>query len=109
MTIIAALNRQPRIISIYYLRDPRNSSVFYVGQSTNPTKRLKQHLENTKNSYLREWFDELREEDKLPILEIVETFESNYPQAKEREHIRKLIADGAPLLNMDSSTFKECQ
>lgn len=75
---------------IYYLIDPDNNIVMYVGKSYNPVERLKTHL-TLKGSYTNsfvEWIKYLRARKLKPILHIAEetTFELAYK--KEQDHIR---------------------
>lgn len=54
---------------IYYLRDPRDRSIRYVGVTNNPEARLFRHVRlNQNHANIRRWLDEFPTE--LPVLEV---------------------------------------
>ena len=69
---------------IYYLRCPNTNQVKYVGKSKNPKNRFKQHISKLDKQMTpkRIWLESLFNENKLPILEIIETCQNN---GRERE------------------------
>lgn len=57
--------------TLYALRDPRDRRVRYVGGSTRPRARLRQHVEAPSSRRVQEWIAELAAAAMRPILEIL--------------------------------------
>lgn len=75
---------------IYILIDPRTNIVKYIGQTTSLVKRYTSHLveisipnQRKWNKKRSEWYQNLLENDCIPIIKIIETI--NKKQATERE------------------------
>lgn len=60
--------------TIYQYRDPITQEIYYIGRSTNPESRLKQHATQTK-SPCHAWLKSLKERGLQPIIEYLETGE----------------------------------
>ena len=76
--------------AIYALVDPRDDTVRYIGYSSNPTKRLGQHLEGkTTNRRFVRWLDELHQYrwGCVPRLVILEHVPRNMWDEAERRWI----------------------
>lgn len=100
---------------VYGLLDPFIGRIRYVGASTSPAQRLRQHLSPSDGSYKmsgpntkQEWIRDLKErgeEPKLVILEIVPARSygngSRHPLVAEAEDrwMVRLINEGHPLTN----------
>jgi predicted GIY-YIG superfamily endonuclease len=56
---------------IYALEDPRTEKVRYIGMTTNPAKRLTQHLRDRSNPLKRRWLSELLDDGEYPTLRIL--------------------------------------
>ena len=61
---------------IYTLNCPETNEVRYVGKSTNPSKRFSNHLCDTSKSHKASWIRSLINNNKLPILNIIEEFDN---------------------------------
>lgn len=61
---------------IYTLNCPETNEVRYVGKSTNPSKRFSNHLCDTSKSHKASWIKSLINNNKLPILNIIEEFDN---------------------------------
>jgi predicted GIY-YIG superfamily endonuclease len=71
--------------SIYALGHPSEKTLHYVGMTTNPTKRYKQHLRASSSRSLSQWIQQLATQGLKPIMLL---FEENIPDeqtARERE------------------------
>ncbi len=107
------MNYRTTEIHIYVLRDPRDRSIKYVGQTRYPAIRLSQHIsgaiarhslcKNKKNIWIRE----LVRLEMRPIIEFVTTCKS-VDGATEIENylIRKFVAIGYDLVNHDGVKTK---
>lgn len=109
----AIMNYRTAQIHIYVLRDPRDRSIKYVGQTRYPATRLSQHVsgaiashsisKNKKNI----WILELLELGKRPIIEFVTTSESADEATDiENQLIRKFASIGYNLVNHDGVKTK---
>jgi hypothetical protein len=90
---------------VYALIDPDTEQVRYVGRSYSPAERLRGHLTNARTnptSAKDEWIAELLAAGKRPIMEVLEEAKRGYDSAgfAERDWMRRLLADGQPLLNV---------
>lgn len=96
----------PEEWSVYVLLDPRDVAVRYVGKTTHPDRRLREHLSCKdlgnpgKNTWIRELLDLALE----PLLQIVETGLGDTAHVTEAQWIDKCTADGANLLNLGRPT-----
>lgn len=89
-----APDNEPSITYIYALVDPRNKNIRYIGKANNPNQRLIQHLRSPLDC-LKEWLNELKQENLKPILSKLEsTTHDNIAEAEikwiktyESEHL----------------------
>lgn len=76
------------MVYIYILIDPITNKIRYVGQSTTPKVRYRDHINyakrNNDNYHVYNWIRKLLNDNKKPILKIIETCE-NYSKANEYE------------------------
>jgi len=109
----------PLDAAIYTLSDPRDlRCVRYVGQTRTPRRRLLQHL-NAARLWLPdarpwwvkdprllpvyEWIRELfQDEQRLPVMLVVEWTTSADVRLAERRRILEAIASGQPVLNVEA-------
>lgn len=102
---------ETKIVSryIYTLEDPRNGDIKYVGESKNPTIRMRQHL-GGRDATTGKWVQALVAAGTLPVMKIVEeiwgTNEKYSPESAkslalfaERMRICGLMKAGYLLLN----------
>jgi hypothetical protein len=97
--------RQPkpprRRTVIYGLVDPRDGLIYYVGKTTNPSRRVEGHLKETVNKNRVAWIKDLVAHKLLPILIILETVPKDKTwEDTEIYWIAKGRALGWPLLNV---------
>lgn len=60
------------LTSIYCLIDPEDGGVRYIGKSTDPERRFKDHLRISKQTHTYCWIKSLREKGLTPIMKIIE-------------------------------------
>lgn len=60
-----------RTYFLYLLKDPNLNSPKYVGVSNNPERRFKEHLKDISITKKTKWISSLKENNQIPILEIV--------------------------------------
>ncbi len=116
MTIMIALAWVVRLrdagdpIWVYSLEDPRDSDIYYVGQSTDPEKRLGQHITEARsgrmdNRALCRWLLSLDRLGLRPVLNIeVECrspYEADVEEQRTIHHYGRLYPD---LLNLHHNT-----
>lgn len=92
---------------IYALIDPRNDQVRYVGRTSNPEERFKNHcnpLHNTTSSK-REWIDELIKIGTKPIMLGLEVVELDKASFWERFYTELFRSWGFKLLNNQETHF----
>jgi hypothetical protein len=88
-------------VFIYALADPRTFSIRYVGKSTNPTRRFRQHLADKTDSYKSRWVWSLAKLGLSPVLVVLEKVRGDW-QERERFWIRLLSTTGNRLTNLTS-------
>lgn len=78
-----------KICFIYVLRDPRDSSIRYVGKTINPDKRLKGHIwESSKtNTHKANWIKSLLSIGLKPTIKVIEECSDNEWEEKEKYYI----------------------
>lgn len=86
---------------IYALVDPRDSVIYYVGQTINLKHRLNDHIYRSRSSFSKcdEWIVGLKKCGLKPIMIILETVTFDTVDDKEISWIRKLAFLRAPLTN----------
>lgn len=88
---------------IYGLRDPRNDEIRYVGATIRPDSRYTQHKSKPVNGDVKEWYDELREDDAFPPeMDVLEEAPKKELADLELEYINEYQDDG-DLLNIQIS------
>lgn len=90
----------------YYLRDPRDNQIKYIGQSKNPKERFAQHINHAKqgrdkNSRKVRWILGLISKGLFPVLEVFEVYTGSVKGAHKREWdlIKEHIGIGHELTN----------
>lgn len=63
-----------KIISVYVLIDPRNGQVRYVGVTSNPKQRLRDHIRTAKKEkhHRATWINSLLSEGLTPVMDIID-------------------------------------
>ena len=86
------------MIHIYYLIDPRNDVVRYVGATNNPTQREFNRLcgRSTEGRVVEEWLEEIVQPPIMRVVCIVEKVEGSRTETLLK---RRLVTKGVPLLN----------
>jgi len=86
---------------IYVLKNPITMEIKYIGKSNHPKKRYKQHLYHAlKNNNKRDiWIRELLNQNKKPIMEIIDIVDKNNWVKKEIEYIETFRKHHADLTN----------
>jgi hypothetical protein len=87
-------------IYIYKLIDPRNGEPRYVGQTTKPAVRIKQHRSVRCNWSTRAWKEELLSLGLHPELEVIEETNDRRWHEREQYWIKRLRSEGANLFNI---------
>lgn len=91
-------------VFIYALYDPRDISVVrYIGKTSDPIRRLSDHMRETGTTRKCNWLAQLKSLGLLPIMEVVEgILDSNDEDWQERERywIARCLSD--KLTNLDS-------
>lgn len=82
--------------ALYVLRDPNTGCVRYVGQTTNPSVRLKMHTVNP-GKPVRGWIDSLG--GKAPIMQVLAWYPFDSIIAAENQCIALCLEHGIALLN----------
>lgn len=88
---------------IYGLKDPRTDEYKYVGKSVNGIKRAESHLAHSHNPLVNEWIAELKSDNYLPDIVILENV-VNWVELvdKEKYWIGKLLNENFDLFNIMS-------
>lgn len=78
---------KPTTYSVYHLIDPNTRTVKYIGKSTNPAARHRQHIQESQerqNTAKKQWIHQLLSQNQQPILITVASYPTE-PQARARE------------------------
>lgn len=88
------------MIAVYRLLDPTTSDVRYVGRTTDPVKRLREHLRRRGRSHRAKWIASLVRTGLAPVMQVIEWVDTNADaNARERHWVARLRAEGAALVN----------
>lgn len=104
------LTKEFKTFTLYALCDPETDQVYYIGQTTDPEKRLARHCYRpgdllVGNPFLAEWLFRLSEKGLLPKMIILDTvIGSTLANQREEELIKKYWDAGQPVLNIHKST-----
>ncbi len=85
-------------VVIYGLCDSRTGIVKYVGVTSQPSYRFKEHLRGKKASKVKTWLDELKSEKTIPIFIFLDSVHESLAEETELKwitHFNKI----APLIN----------
>jgi hypothetical protein len=87
--------------SVYALTDPRTKKVHYIGSTLDVKRRLNDHLSNKKgNAKKRAWIEDLKRENLLPALVILEDgLKEPDVWVREAHWIQQYVKLKAPLTN----------
>ena len=88
-------------ISIYVLLDPRTNRVCYVGQTSNPQKRLQMHrvVSPHLTSRKHQWVCDLRGVGLAPRLVVIQSVQAENADEEEKKWIAFYRSQGTDLLN----------
>ena len=117
MTIMIALAWVVRLrdagdpLWVYSLEDPRDSDIYYVGQSTDPERRLSEHLTEARsgrmeNQALRRWLLSLDRLGLRPTLNIEVECRSPYEADVEEQRLIHYYGRLYPLLNLQHNPHR---
>lgn len=90
-------------VYIYELRDPRDGRTYYVGKTSQPRRRLKQHLRDAEehpSTAKGRWLLSLRVDSVMPRLVVVRRVSAREWQAVEAAAIQDHVKRGSPLTNI---------
>jgi GIY-YIG catalytic domain len=82
---------------IYALVDPRDETIHYIGQTSNPKARLSGHFSGF-SAGSSQWVEKLRGAGFRPIFHLLETCEGNV-DLREQYWIRACLLMGEPIEN----------
>ncbi len=95
-----------KLVFIYVLIDPRDGKTRYLGKTNDPFSRFKAHLgskkKSTRSPKLFSWIEELKAENLIPELKIVEIVRLEDSRFTEFNWWKKLRGSGEALLNETS-------
>ena len=94
----------PGSVFIYGFFDRATGECRYIGKTTRPVDRLSwyyQHVCRGGDTYILRWLRKRMEENRLPILEILEVASSSTWRAQEKWWIDTLINEGHRLTNLN--------
>lgn len=94
--------RNCAMYAIYRLKDPRDDSIFYIGQTIDVYKRLIQHINCEEDNYLKNRrIYELKALNLMVIMEVIELVDTREEAlARENYWIAFYLDAGYPLTNM---------
>ena len=89
--------------------DPRTDEYRYVGKSVRGVKRAESHLTHSHNPLVNEWVNELRMDNYVPEIIILENV-PNWAELTEKEKywVGKLINEGNDLFNVFITHSYDC-
>lgn len=95
---------------IYVLRDPISWDVRYVGKTSKPEARFRQHATQTHRSkhYNGYWLKSLRDKGLAPLFEVIDSGIGGGHQAAERAWISEYRKRGARLTNTGAGGLGFC-
>jgi len=88
-----------KLTFIYVLIDPRSNQVRYVGKTDNLKKRYNHHLIYNGKSHKTSWIKNLKNENKKPIIEVIDEVPITEWKFWERYWISQIRAWGFELVN----------
>lgn len=105
--LVAMKRDRTAIVFIYKLVDPNTDLVRYVGQTTNPQRRLKAHVQQRgtfRDQRRVEWIDSLIAQGMRPKMVILQEVKSDDADRFEQWWIDYYTKRGCPLLNVQKNT-----
>jgi len=98
--------------AIYSLADPSTGEIRYVGRSTNPKARLREHVKHARNmvedTHKARWIRALLAQSQRPALSVIEVVEGGAWQERERYWISELRSRGCKLTNLSDGGDGNC-
>ena len=109
---VVRLRDAGEIIWIYSLEDPRDGEIYYVGQSTDPERRLSQHLTEARsgrmeNRALCRWLLKLDALGMRPVLNIEAECRSPYETDVEEQRLIQQYGRLYDLLNLHHNRHRK--
>ena len=86
---------------VYHLVDPNTREVKYVGKSTNPRSRYRQHLKESaqrQNTAKKQWIHQLAKQGQQPVMVIASTHPDD--DSARRAESAQVHAHRASILNI---------
>jgi hypothetical protein len=98
-----------KTIYIYKLIDPLTKELRYVGKTTNTIRRYKEHLRKSKDrkTYVNIWINDLLNDNRKPIMEIVDSCSDCNWAELEKGWITKLGSENSKITNLTYIGNKE--
>jgi predicted GIY-YIG superfamily endonuclease len=90
---------------VYVLTDPRDNTVRYVGCTTDPTRRMQQHLSHEGVGLKVEWTKEMHDRGIAVTMHIVEEIADAADGRAERRWMDFYEKHGGPILSVRPSTL----
>ena len=95
-------------VIIYVLIDPRNNKVRYVGQTEKKlSARLSQHIYGRFSARKGFWFEDMKADGVKPIIKQVMRVSKDKSMISEDRIIRKCLAHGCDLVNVNRSVYDD--
>ena len=111
MAWVVRLRDAGDLVWIYSLEDPRDGEIYYVGQSTDPERRLSEHLTEARsgrmeNRALCRWLLSLDRLGIRPVLNIETECRSPYEADVEEKRLIRHYGKLYPLLNLHHNSHR---
>lgn len=90
--------------AVYSLADPRDGNVYYIGMTSDPKKRLADHIQlpDKYNPKKTAWIQEIKQHNLRPTMHIIAWTEDKVKAHDfEMRLIHEYLEKGVPLLNVD--------
>lgn len=96
-------------VTIYSMSDPLSNKIFYVGQTIDLKRRIREHKYDPCSNALYDKMKYLKSMDIDPIYNIIEVCDIDQKIERELYWIMKFIHEGIELINREYKYFKRDQ